>query len=189
MIGEVFIALGIILFLFLFINKTHEMLVDDRVFVEAFDGRKYRVRNTQKKKETANVLARLNGKIVHFLTRLQQTDSVERKPMIARMIKRYNPATFSEGKVDKRFTSYTVNKGEEVVLCLRTRDGRDALYDENLIFYVTLHELAHIASVTEEHNDEFNDNFAYLLSKASQWGLFKKVNEPFHYCGMDVNGM
>lgn len=189
MLGEAFVALGLVLLIILFINKAHETLMDDRVYVEAFDGRKYKVRNTKKKDETANALAQLNDKVMTLMKKLEKDGDEGRKPMVARMKNRYNPETFSEGKIDKRFTSYTVNKGEEVVLCLRTRDQKDELYDENLIFYVTLHELGHIASVTEDHNDEFHDNFRYLLKKASEYGMFKKVRERFNYCGMDVNGM
>jgi len=188
---EVIIAIFIIILLVLFIIKAHGMFIDDRVYVRAFDGRKYRVRNTNKKIETANALAKLNKKVHHLLDRLVVASESETsyKPAIFRLKTRYNPDTLSEGRIDKRYTSYTVNKGEQMVLCLRTRDNKDEIYDDNIIFYVTLHELAHVASVGEDHNDEFHHNFRYLLRKASEWDMFKKINDKFHYCGMDVNGM
>jgi len=157
--------------------------------VKASDGRSYIVRNTDKKQETADALARLNEKVTNFINELVSSADGEYKIMALRLQKRYNPNTLSEGRIDKRYTSYTVNKGEEVVLCLRTRDSKDEIYDDNLIFYVTLHELGHIASITEDHSPEFHKNFRYLLRKASEMGLFQKVSHSFQYCGMHVDGM
>lgn len=163
-------------------------VVDDRVLVEAYDGRTYRVRNTPHKQETALALARVNEKVLRFISRLDLEGDAEYRGSILRLKSRYRPESLSEGRIDRRLTSYTVNK-KDVVLCLRSRDHKDEIYDDNLIFYVTLHELAHVASITEHHNDEFHNNFRYFLRKASEWGMFVKKSEKFHYCGMDVNGM
>jgi predicted metal-dependent hydrolase len=182
-------ALVIVLLLVVILSKTHAYLIDDRVSIKASDGRSYTVRNTDKKQETAEALARLNGKIETFINRLVSSADAEYKIMALRLQKRYNPETLSEGRIDKRYTSYTVNKGEEVVLCLRTRDSKDEIYDDNLIFYVTLHEMGHIASLSEDHSPEFHKNFRYLLRKASEWGMFQKVTTSFQYCGMHVDGM
>ena len=164
-------------------------VVDDRVTVEAYDGRAYKVRNTAKKQETALALARLNEKVLAFIKRLELEGDPDYKAVAMRLKARYRPDRLSEGRIDKRYTSYTLNKGEQLVLCLRSRDHKDEIYDDNLIFYVTLHELAHIGSLTEQHNEEFHRNFRYLIRMASQWNLFKQVTNKFHYCGLDVNGM
>lgn len=190
MIEQVLFALLLVFILTKFIQTTHNLFIDDRIFVEAFDGRKYKVRNTSRKQETATALARLNVKVEDFITRLRKKEenNNEYRMAIERLRFKYNPNTLSEGKIDKRYTSYTVNKGEEMVLCLRTRDEKDEIYDDNIIFYVTLHELAHIASVTENHSSEFHKNFRFFLRKASEWNMFNHVKNKFHYCGMDVNG-
>ena len=186
---EFIFALVVVTVIALFVFKVHSVLTEDRVYVKASDGRKYKVRNTHKKQETAEALSRLNRKVTSFITRLIKEADIEHKPMTLRLSKRYDPEALAEGRVDKQFTSYTVNKGEQVVLCLRTRDSKDEIYDDNLIFYVTLHELAHVSSVSEDHSPEFHANFRYLLRKASEWDLWKRVNVPFQYCGMKVNGM
>jgi hypothetical protein len=193
MVQEIIIALLIVLIIGIFIKKTHGALVDDRVPVRAYDGRTYNVRNTMKKEETARALARLNEKVNKFIDALL-VDPAEKDflPVVMRLKRRYNPDTLSEGRIDKRYTTYTVNKGEEIVLCLRTRDTKDELYDDNLLFYVTVHELAHIASLndqSEEHDKEFHRNFRFLLRKATEYKIFRRVTEKFNYCGMDVNGM
>jgi len=186
---EFIFAIVLVVFIAVFMMKVHTVLTDDRVVVKGSDGRKYKVRNTTRKQETADALARLNTKVTAFIKRLIQESDTEHKAMALRLSKRYDPDALSEGRVDKRFTSYTINKGEQVVLCLRTRDAKDQIYDDNLIFYVTLHELAHISSVTEDHSPEFHQNFRYLLRKASEWDVWKRVDRPFQYCGMKVNGM
>lgn len=186
---EFIFAIVLVIVIAIFVVNVHGFLTDDRVYVEASDGLQYKVRNTNKKQETAEALSRLNAKVTLFIKRLVETADVDHKPMALRLSKRYDPEALAEGRVDKRFTSYTVNKGEQVVLCLRTRDSKDEIYDDNLIFYVTLHELAHISSVTEDHSPEFHANFRYLLRKASEWDLWKRVDRPFQYCGLSVNGM
>ena len=190
MVPDIVFAISVMVVVFLLLKKAHGIFIDDRVYIEAFDGRKYKVRNTKKKKETADALANLNTKVYDLINKLvgATEKEVEYRPAVMRLKNRYNPDTLSEGRIDKRYTSYTVNKGEQMVLCLRTRDDKDALYDENIVLYVTFHELAHVASVGEDHNEEFHKNFRYLLRKAAEWDMFKKINHSFEYCGMPVSG-
>lgn len=185
----VILAILTIFILGILLKKAHKTLVDDRVYVTAFDNRKYKVRNTENKNETAEALARLNQKVETLINKLVKDSNNEYEAMAKRLAKRYNPSSISEGRIDKRYTSYTVNKGEEISLCMRTRDSKDSIYEDNIIFYVTLHELAHISSVTENHNDEFHRNFRYLLQKAAEYNMFQKRIEKFNYCGLDVESM
>lgn len=159
--------------------------MDDRVYVTAFDGRKYMVRNIKNKKDTADALARLNKRIEELFVKLEKEADIKYKPAVARLKERFIPESVSEGPVDRDYTSYTINKGEKVVFCMRSRDNKDEIYDDNLIFYVALHELSHIASITEGHNDEFHDNFKYLIKKATDYGLFKN-QVGGNYCGIDL---
>ena len=183
---EFVLILMTIIIVFLIFVKVR--VLDDRVYVKASDGRKYMVRNIPQKKYTADALARLNGRIQELFTRLEKDADPEYKPAVRRLIERYVPESVSEGPVDREYTSYTVNKGEKIVFCMRTRDNKDEMYDDNLIFYVALHELGHIASVTEGHNDEFHKNFRYLIKIASDYGLFKRNGVQGDYCGVDLNG-
>ncbi len=164
-------------------------LRDGRVLVRGSDQRLYKVRNTRMKQETADLLARLNAKVISFLERLQKTDNGDFQPAIERLVWRYRPDSLGEGKFNKQLTSYTINKGEEVALCVRSRDAKEQAYDENLLLLVFVHELAHIASVYEDHGPEFQKNFAYLRRKAIEWGLAREIRDRFHYCGLDVNGL
>ena len=87
-------------------------------------------------------------------------------------------------KVGKK--SYTENK-ESITLCIQDPETK-GFYDMNTIMYVSLHELAHMISKTvseEEHNEEFRQNFAMLLDKASFLGIYNpNIPIPPTYCGI-----
>jgi len=65
--------------------------------------------------------------------------------------------------------SYTINK-EEVYLCLKDKDGR--YYNENMLTYVALHEIAHAICDEVGHTQKFHDIFQHLLDKAYHMGLY-----------------
>jgi len=160
---------------------------DDRIEKLAVDGNMYKVRDTPKAQQTANSLARLNAKVTLFIARLQSQGDIGYEPMVMRLQKRYKTSNISEGLIQQNMTSYTVNKGEEIVYCMTSRDEHETLYDDNLLFYVTLHELAHIASVSEGHNAEFFRNFRYLIKKAVEMNLFKHETSQVNYCGIPIS--
>lgn len=180
------LILFLILIPFFLLYYVNVSFLDDRIKVLADDGNYYTVRNTKKSKETANTLARLNAKVKEFLALLQQKGDDSQSPMISRLVQRYNPDTLNEGKIDKELTSYTINKGESITLCVRSRDSHDNLYNDNVLFGVLLHELAHVGSVTVDHNAEFIRNFNYLLQKASEWNMFTRITKQFDYCGIET---
>ena len=151
------------------------------------DGVTYYVRDIPDKQGSVEMLVILNKKIFKLMDDIESyaINDKQRLDAIARLRRRFKPKVLSEGVVDRRYTSYTVSKGEQLVMCLRSRDT-DNLYDENLLFYVILHELGHIASVSENHTDEFRTNFSFLLNVAIEKGLFHHINQPFNYCGLDL---
>jgi hypothetical protein len=168
-------------------QMSYRSIFDDRVYITSnYDGNKYLVRNTEQKQESANALARSNDRILKFIHKLEETVEPENVPIVKRLRKRYRYDTLMEGRIDARYTTYTVNKGENISFCLRTRDEYDQLYDDNLLTGVALHELGHISSVTTQHNHEFYRNFAYLLAKATAFGMFKPITKSVNYCGLST---
>jgi len=160
-------------------------LKDDRVQVEAYDGRMYLVRDIEDKKRTADMMALLNAKVMSLLRHLRQQG--DKPVMVSRLISRYDPQVLAEGRLHRELTSYTVNKGEQVILCMRSRDRADALFPENVLFSVLLHELAHVASLSEGHGDEFNENLLLLTSSAEKLGLLKRGKVQLDYCGIPLS--
>ena len=55
--------------------------------------------------------------------------------------------------------------------------------------FVAIHELAHIASETVGHNDEFWNNFKFLLDNAVEIKIYSPVDykkNNIEYCGMKI---
>lgn len=65
--------------------------------------------------------------------------------------------------------SYTINK-RKVHLCLKDQNGD--YYNENMLTYVGLHELAHVLCDEVGHTEKFYRIFDDLLAKAHEMGLY-----------------
>ena len=93
-------------------------------------------------------------------------------------------------RITSKYKAYSENKGEKLAFCLNVDEhDNEELIDGNTLLFVAIHELAHISSVSVGHNDEFWDNFKWLLVNAKEGGIhqphdFKK--NPKEYCGMQV---
>ena len=87
---------------------------------------------------------------------------------------------------ESNLTSFSVNKGEELSFCLKSKKSNQ-LHDINLLMYVAIHEMAHIACPEIGHGDLFKKIFRKLAEEAIKIGIYKKVNFseiPTEYCGM-----
>ena len=76
--------------------------------------------------------------------------------------------------------SYTLNK-EDIFLCLK--DENDKYYEDNMLIYVLLHEVAHSICPEIGHTDLFKEIFDALLDKATEMKIYDK-NIPVikNYC-------
>ena len=76
-----------------------------------------------------------------------------------------------------------------MALCLRSIKTKD-LHDINLITYVVIHELSHIACPQENHTPLFKEIFKFFLVVSSNLGIYKITDYqqfPREYCGMPIN--
>ncbi len=56
-----------------------------------------------------------------------------------------NPSRVYEATPDAEHTSYSVNKGESVHMCLRQRETQDeSLVNEDILAFVAIHEMGHM---------------------------------------------
>ena len=151
------------------------------------DNKKYLVRKMPDKQHAADLLANIRIKLVKLCDYLELKHSDNKK--VYRLIKRFNSDNITESAPTEKYTSYSVNKGEKIVFCLRSRDEQQKLVDENVMMFVALHELAHIMTKSIGHTEEFWNNFRYLLKKAIKLGLYNDVNfekNPVDYCGTKI---
>jgi len=151
------------------------------------DNKKYLVRKMPDNKRAADLLANIRLKLVKLCDYLELTQSDNKD--VYRLIKRFNSDNITESAPTEKYTSYSVNKGQKIVFCLRSRDEKQKLIDENIMMFVALHELAHIMTKSVGHTDEFWDNFRYLLKKAIKIGVYTEVDfekKPVDYCGTKI---
>jgi len=108
---------------------------------------------------------------------------------IQRLIGNFNADAFSETTPDSKYTSYSVNKGEKVVMCIRGKND-DTLVKENIMTFVAIHELGHLMTKSIGHEPEFWNNMRLLLKIAIDNGLYKNVDfnaKPEPYCGIKIS--
>lgn len=151
-----------------------------------YNGYNFKVRDEENKKEAAEILYKIHKKIEILCKYLNEIDPEYYGTK--RLINRYNPSILRELHKGSSNTSYSVNKGEKLIVCMRSKKD-DSIHDENTIFFVVLHELAHIMSKTIGHNDEFWNNFKYLLKHAIKIKIYKYQdfnNKPEYYCGINI---
>jgi len=173
----------------MFLFRLYDIYFNNLCYVKSNkDGKKYKVRNTASKLEAANLLAELRSRLEKLSNHINNKYGSKNK--CASLIKkRFKPNNISETPEHSKNTSYSVNKGEKLVFCIRPKDKKQELHEVNLLMFVAIHELAHVGSVSIGHNDEFYDNFVFLLKEAVEIGAYKKIDFDRNnkdYCGMTI---
>jgi predicted metal-dependent hydrolase len=166
-----------------FENKVKEV----EYITSEIDNRDYLVQNHPDKKKAANLLATIRKNLMLLSKELDNTNKNQED--VSRMINNFNPNNITETDKDSKYTSFSINKGEKMVFCLRSRDETNKLVDLNTMMFVAIHELAHTMTKSIGHTQEFWDNFRTLLKNARKLGIYKRVNyneNPKAYCGIKI---
>jgi hypothetical protein len=153
------------------------------------DGEKYLVRNLPDKQEAADRLARVRSKLLRLRKYLDQTYG--ETEFVKALMKNcdFAASRFTESTPDAQYTSYSVNKGEHVYMCLRQRDATERLVPENILVFVALHETAHVGTSSLGHTPEFWNHFAWLLKQAETLKIYEYTDfaaHPVEYCGVHI---
>ena len=180
---EIFILFLMTVIILMFIQSHYNEVeyVKSRV-----DGRLYLVRKLPKSQEASDFLAEINIKLTTLVRHMMAKYSDTNKE-VNQLYQNYNPNSLSEGSYESGYTSYTVNKGEKIVLCIRQKDT--SFVDKNTVMYVAIHELAHVMTTTLQHDENFWRNFKLLLKEAVDLNIYTKVdfnNKPQDYCGIKI---
>ena len=162
-------------------------------YQEAFiDKDHYLVRNLEDKQKAANILAEMKKRLYKLV--IFSCEKVDENDNDCTFIKQYsetikrkfNNIIFRESTDNNKFTSYSINKGEEIVFCLRSKED-DKLHNINELMYVAIHEIAHVGCPEIGHTPLFLKINKILLKQAIEcnvyvfkdYGLF-----PENYCGI-----
>ena len=154
------------------------------------DNRSYTVRDMPDKQRACDLMASVRKKIEQLYNSMKE--KFPDKPQVKQWLNNFqpNPDRFAESTPDAEHTSYSVNKGEKIHLCLRQREGpNETLVDENVMVFVALHEMAHVITPSLGHDPEFWNNFGWLLKQAEALGIYKYQDfkaQPVSYCGLHI---
>lgn len=214
-ITQILIA-SIVLLIFVIAIK---LTTDTTVIKSSFDGEHYNVIGCfDNSKEAADLMARVNSIVLDFLNYLKDKYEINKvsindnmrtttfggsagnsfnssrsKPtqiIIERILTNYNPEVIYENQpTGKDGTSYTLDKGSKLVLCLRDKKTKQ-LHDIDILVFVALHEVAHMGNETWGHDDKFWQTFKFLLQEARLAGIHQPKDYALHpvvYCGLPID--
>ena len=176
----------IFIYIYFFLNKKNF------VSIESYTGTKYMVYNDNLNKDKANLLASIVKNMCilknHLTANILSNDLKEYEPYIKQLDKNFNENRTSIYETDptSEFTSYSVNKGEELSVCLKSKNS-DKLHDINLLMYVVIHEMAHFACPEIGHGALFQKIFKKFLEVAVELEIYQYNDynkKPVEYCGM-----
>lgn len=191
---QTFVIILIIIFVLIFIY--YRISTNNMTYVKSnIDEHFYLVRNVQDKQEASNELARIRNNIINISDYLYNNINNEQYkkfvPYIKILHNKVRNIIIVESSQDSIYTSYSVNKGEQIVFCLRSRHTGNKLHDMNLMMYVVLHELSHVACpIYDNHGELFKEIFTFLTTTAISLGFYNKINfdtHPEEYCGLIIS--
>jgi len=163
--------------------------------IDAFNNQSYVVNDLPDAQEASNTLAQImiilnkliDKIIIDYDNNNNKTKDDNTYIKYVRIIKERLPnVLISETSTDSNYTSYSVNKGEELVFCIRDKK-KYKIHPINELLYVAIHEIAHIGCPEVGHTNIFNEINLYLLKKAIYYNLYKYVDyskDNRDYCGM-----
>ena len=160
-----------------------------KCIVSDVNGKKYCVRERNNLKEASNLLATITIKMEKLVNYLGE--KYPDKENVKRLVKNFNPQKIKETLPTSEYTAYSENKGEKIAFCLSSKSKTDTknMIDENTLTFVALHELSHLATKSIGHNDEFWNNFKFLITQASIIQIYTPIDykkQKQEYCGMNI---
>jgi hypothetical protein len=179
------IIIGLIACIYIYHTSEYSQL---KCIISNVDGNKYCVRERDKLELAADRLANVNVRMKKVVEHCG--GSYKNQDNVKRLVKGYNPKKIYETLPTSKYTAYSENKGEKLAFCLDTEKTKGTLIDMNTLTFVALHELAHVATLSVGHTEEFWNNFKFLLQEAKKIGIYDPVNykkEPARYCGMNID--
>ena len=187
MINYYLIILIFFILIFIFLNKNN------LVYIEGQNGLKFLINEDTDKQNKIKLLS----KIIENMYKLKNymVYNINKFPEYKEYINQLNEnftekrTTIYETDPTSDLTSFSVNKGEELSICLKSKKTGE-LHDINLLMYVVIHEMAHFACPDVGHGLLFKKIFRKFIEEAININLYKKVDyseHPVEYCGMTLS--
>ena len=187
--GTFFVILISITIFYVYLeNKAIDVTYINRGGVE------YLVRNLDDKEKAAKLLSDICSRLTKLIDHLDQEAKTDKYSKdvnagVKRLKKNFKANNVVESSPGNKYTSYSINKGEKIVFCLRSKDGTDTLVDLNTMMFVAIHEMGHLMSESVGHTKEFWDNMKFLLKRGIEIDIYTKQDfnsVPKEYCGTTI---
>jgi hypothetical protein len=180
------ILIVIVVFLFTKMGRNEVLMVESLI-----DNNDYLVNNVEDRQQVADLLASVRTNLFKLKDYLiknvdKYDDYVE---YINLLDSRLTNVIIKENTEDNNYTSYSINKGEEIVFCVRSKINKE-IHDINLVMYVALHEISHVACPEVGHTELFKKIFKFFLEIGMEIGIYKYVDysqNAKEYCGIYIN--
>jgi predicted metal-dependent hydrolase len=180
----------LIIIVFIIVFYIVFIMNDSSLVKFEIDGNIVLVRDMPDKEQSSKLLNELINRM--YVLKKYVVDNRDKYPEYKEYIDQFNEnftksrTKIYETSLTSEYTSYSINKGEELVFCIRSKSTKK-LHDINLLMYVAVHELAHTACPETGHTPLFNKIFKFLLERAMEIHLYyyeDYSNHPIEYCGM-----
>ena len=183
-----FISIIIASIILISIFLIYESKYSELIYVKSsIDGEEYLCRNREDKEKAANILATIKQRLTAIVRYMEENHSDD--PSAKRLVQKFKPKQISESIFGTKYTSYSVNKGEKIVFCIRSKNNEENLIDINTLMFVAIHELAHIMTKSIGHTSEFWGNMKRLLKAGIRQKLYVRQDfksNPVPYCGTTI---
>lgn len=174
--------------------------VNEDVIYITIDNDNYLVRNLDDKMKAAETLYNLKKKLIELIDNIDNnknnyninkddTYNDDYNNYVRKIKNRLKTVKIRESSPNSTYTSYTINKGEEMVYCIRSKED-NKIHDMNELLYVAIHEIAHIGCPEVGHTELFKKINIYLLNKAILYNIYNYKNyydNNIEYCGMNIS--
>jgi len=184
----IFIIIVSIFFLIIF-TVNNKVLDKDVIKVRSsIDDKVYIVRDLPNSQDAANKLSELKNKILKFVNHMKNTHPDNEG--VKQMLNNLKINSLIECDPHHQYKSYSVNKGEEIAICLRHIAEGYPFNDDNSIMFTTGHELAHVMNKTVGHDEPFWAYMKFNLEEMEKIGLYQPIDyakSPIQYCGITIN--
>ena len=181
----------LIFIIFLILLGYLEFKKNNIIYVKSKNGDYQLVRNLHDREKSAELLSKIKERLTILCKYVYEKykNNEKHNKSVIRLNYRFDVNNIQESLGEMGYTSYSVNKGEEIHFCLRDKNENEDLHPINTLMFVAIHELAHIMSLSLGHNEEFKRNFKFLLKRAIEIGVYKKKDyskENVKFCGMEI---
>jgi len=193
LLALIVVILAILIYYFVFRRRYDHIITPD--------GNTYYVLPYENSTEAAALMSKINVNLLKFLKYLRDKYRIDvpgvvpqtRKEKIANAILNgFNYETLYENNPINMTndTSYTINKGDRMHICLRDKEDTSKLIDYNTVVFVVLHEISHIGHYDGwGHGKSYWETFKFVLGEAVRVNFYNPIDyakSPVNYCGLRV---